>query len=74
MNHGAAGVYGPPDLGFPESGVLAQGVMNEPDWVYADIDPEAVARVRREGAVLNLHHWNDQPGAGPLAARIVSLV
>ncbi len=74
INHGAAGVYGPPDLGFPERGVLAQGALNEPDWVYADIDPESVARVRREGAVLNLRHWTEQPGAGPLAARVVRLV
>jgi predicted amidohydrolase len=27
---GAGGVYGPPDLGFPETGVLAEGRLNAP--------------------------------------------
>lgn len=72
-NHGAAGVYGPPDLGFPETGVLVQGALNEPDWVYADIDPLAVARVRREGAVFNHRHWDEQPGAAALPARVIRL-
>jgi predicted amidohydrolase len=73
MNHGAAGVYGPPDLGFPETGVLAQGVLNQPGWVFATIDPGAVSRVRREGAVFNHCHWVEQPGAAALPARVVRL-
>jgi predicted amidohydrolase len=72
-NYGAAAVYGPPDLGFPETGVLAEGAVNQPGWVYADIEPQAVARVRREGAVLNHAHWDEQPCAAALHARIVHL-
>lgn len=60
VNAGAAGVYGPPDLGFPEDGVIAQGTMNQPGWIYADLDLEQVARVRIEGKVLNYRHWPDQ--------------
>jgi predicted amidohydrolase len=57
LNSGAAAIYGPPDLGFPETGVLAQGDLNAPGWVTADIDRTAIARVRRSGAVFNHAHW-----------------
>lgn len=57
VNVGAAGVYGPPDRGFPDDGVLAQGLLNEPGWIYVRIDPAATREVRRDGKVLNLRHW-----------------
>jgi predicted amidohydrolase len=57
MNTGAAAIYGPPDHGFPETGILAQGGLNAPGWVMADVDRDAIARVRREGAVLGHAHW-----------------
>jgi predicted amidohydrolase len=57
MNTGAAAVYGPPDLGFPETGVLAQGELNAPGWVTAEIDRASVRRVRRDGSVLGHAHW-----------------
>ena len=56
-NVGAAGIFGPPDLGFPADGVLAQGALNDPGWVIAEIDLAAIARVRAEGQVLNNAHW-----------------
>ncbi|WP_420324502.1 carbon-nitrogen hydrolase family protein [Mameliella sp.] len=59
---GRGAVFGPPDIGFPETGILADGVLNQPGWTYAEIDPGAVARVRREGVVLNRQHWDDQAG------------
>ncbi|MEM9735853.1 MAG: carbon-nitrogen hydrolase family protein [Pseudomonadota bacterium] len=59
-NTGAAGIYGPPDLGFPATGVLAEGPLNQPGWVIAEVDREAIARVRREGRVLNMLHWREQ--------------
>lgn len=57
VNVGAAGVYGPPDRGFPDDGVLAQGVLNAPGWVYATVDPDATREARRNGQVLNHRHW-----------------
>lgn len=57
---GAAAIYGPPDLGFPETGVLAEGAMNAPAWVYADVSLEAVHEVRRGGTVRNMTHWPEQ--------------
>ena len=59
-NHGAAGLFAPPDLGFPEDGILAMGALNQPGWVYADIVPERLEKVRKEGAVRNLRDWVKQ--------------
>ena len=72
-NVGAAGVYGPPDLGFPDDGVVAQGRLNEVMWLYADLDLTAVTRVRLNGQVLNNKHWSEQPGAAALKANVIEL-
>jgi predicted amidohydrolase len=63
VNVGAAGLYGPPDLGFPPDGILVRGELNKPGWVYGDVDLAAVARVRTEGQVFNHKHWAEQ---GPI--------
>lgn len=60
VNTGRAGVFGPPDYGFPDDGVIAQGVLDQPTWVYADVDLAEVARVRQHGQVLNHRHWPEQ--------------
>lgn len=59
-SHGAAGIYGPPDLGFPADGIVAQGELDRPGWVFGEIDLAKVERVRREGAVFNHAHWAQQ--------------
>jgi predicted amidohydrolase len=59
-NTGAAAVYGPPDRGFPMTGVLAQGELNVPGWVYAEVSLQAIREVRAEGRVLNFAHWTEQ--------------
>jgi predicted amidohydrolase len=56
-NRGAAGVYGPPDRGFPDSGVVAMGVLDQPGWVAADVDLSLVEAVRLDGQVLNHRDW-----------------
>lgn len=56
-NHGAAAIYGPPDLGFPETGVIAEAAPDTPGWTYARVARAAIARVRAEGAVRNHAHW-----------------
>lgn len=68
VNIGAAGVYGPPDRGFPDDGVIALGPLNEPQWLYAEVDPAKVAEVREFGAVRPFRHWPESA-----AARIVSV-
>jgi predicted amidohydrolase len=59
---GAGGIYGPPDNGFPPTGVLAAGALNDPVWTYADVDLDQIANVRADGIVLNRRHWSGQDG------------
>ncbi len=65
-NHGYAGVYGPPDKHFPESGILVRGIMDEAELVFADIDMKAIAQVRRDGGVLNHRDWPDIIAPSPV--------
>ncbi|APE42425.1 amidohydrolase [Sulfitobacter alexandrii] len=59
---GAGGIFGPPDTGFPPTGVLAAGELNAPGWTFAEVDLGQVAHVRRDGVVLNRRHWTGQIG------------
>ncbi|HUF86009.1 MAG TPA: carbon-nitrogen hydrolase family protein [Thermohalobaculum sp.] len=60
LTTGAAGIFCPPDRGFPMTGILAQGELDRPGWVLAEADLSAVAAVRRDGGVLNMAHWPEQ--------------
>jgi predicted amidohydrolase len=60
-NHGSAAVFGPVDYGFASDGVIAQGALDAPGWVYADLNLESLARVREAGQVTNHADW-DLPG------------
>jgi len=62
VNTGAGGIFAPPDLGFPPTGIVAAGALNEAGWTYADVDLGAIARVRAEGTVAGRAHWSDQIG------------
>ncbi|NBC35246.1 amidohydrolase [Novosphingobium sp. FSY-8] len=66
VNRGAAGVFAPPDHGMPADGVIALGVMDAAQWLYADIDLAHIATLRADGMVLNARDWAAQPGAGDL--------
>ncbi|GGH39879.1 Predicted amidohydrolase [Cribrihabitans marinus] len=68
-NTGCGGVFGPPDTGFPQTGVLAEGELNRPGWTYAELDPAAIAHVRADGVVLNRAHWSEQD---PRAASVTN--
>ncbi len=59
-NTGSASVYGPPDRGFPSTGIIAEGPLGKPGWVYAEISRDAIAEVRADGHVLNMQHWPEQ--------------
>jgi predicted amidohydrolase len=65
-SHGAAAIFGPPDLGFPDNGIVAQGELDVPGWVFGEVDLDKVERVRREGSVFNHAHWEEQPGGAPV--------
>ncbi len=59
---GAGGVFGPPDRGFPDTGVFAVGELNTPGWTFAEVDLTSVANVRADGGVLNRRDWSCQNG------------
>jgi predicted amidohydrolase len=54
-NSGQAIVVGPPDIEFPEDGIIAKGELNKTMWIYADLDFSKVDNVRRNGAVFNFN-------------------
>lgn len=56
-NRGRAAIYGPPDGFWPETGVVAEGKMDQPGWVFADVDLSRVAKSRTGGAVLTHRDW-----------------
>lgn len=64
-NTGAAGVFCPPDEGFPATGVVALGGMNAPGWTYATLDPSVFARTEAVAQVSNPADWPAQ--AAPAA-------
>jgi predicted amidohydrolase len=68
VNRGRAGVFGPMDRGFPADGILAEGTMDAPGWVFCTLDPSLIEAVRRDGAVLNHRDWPRAPFAQPKAA------
>ena len=68
VNHGRAGVFGPMDRGFPADGILAEGQMDAPGWVFCTLDPSLIKAVRRDGAVLNHRDWPRAPFGSPKPA------
>ncbi len=74
-NAGSAGVFVPAEAGLSDSGVLAEGPLNQPQWVMAEIDFAHLARLKASGEMRNAVDWDLQPGADAarLAARVVEL-
>lgn len=62
-NSGSAGVYVPAEIGLSETGVLAEGPLNGPRLIFADIDFAHLQRLRTAGEMRNLSDWSLQPGA-----------
>lgn len=62
-NRGAAGVYVPAEAGLSDTGVLAQGELDRPGWVRADIDLARLRAVRSKGEMRNTSDWPSQPTA-----------
>jgi predicted amidohydrolase len=56
------------DRGFPADGIMAQGQMDAPGWVFCTLDPTLIEAVRRDGAVLNHRDWPRAPFAKPKPA------
>ena len=72
VNIGRGGVFSPPDTGFPATGVIAEGQLNQPGWTFGEFDLSAIQNVRANGGVLNRSHWVEQ-GDGAKTTRIHTL-
>jgi predicted amidohydrolase len=75
-NTGAAGIFTPPEAQIAETGVLAEGRINEPGWIAATIDLAGLRRIRTTGEMRNDADWRRQPGAAAhtVACEVVSLL
>jgi predicted amidohydrolase len=68
-NTGAAGIFTPPEAQIAETGILAEGRINEPGWIAGTIDLAALRRIRHEGEMRNHADWDRQPGVMSLVGR-----
>ena len=69
-NVGAAGIYVPSEPTVSDSGILAEGTLNEPGWVTATVNLERLAQLRSEGEMRNYTDWTHQPGLAPLKDQV----
>lgn len=69
-NAGSAGIFVPPDALMSDTGVVAEGVLNEPNWVTGEIDFARLRKLRSSGEMRNFADWGTQPGAEPLGSRV----
>ncbi len=53
INYGYAAVYGTPDEGFPEQGILAIHEAQATGYLHAQLDLDLVQQVRQSGQVFN---------------------
>ncbi|MBP7062679.1 carbon-nitrogen hydrolase family protein [Ferrovibrio sp.] len=60
VNHGFAAIYATPDRGFPDDGILAQGALNQPGWVYADLNCALLSQARSNAQVFTRRDWAGQ--------------
>jgi len=74
-NIGAAGIYVPAEQSVSDTGIVAEGKLNEPGWVVANIGLTQLWRLRDSGEVRNFHDWSLQPGANdaPIHVDVVDL-
>lgn len=74
-NEGAAGIYVPSEAAVADDGVLAEGQLNQPQWLVATVDLAALKRLRTSGEMRNFADWSLQPGLSgkPLGAEVVLL-
>ncbi|MGI3170693.1 carbon-nitrogen hydrolase family protein [Pseudooceanicola sp. C21-150M6] len=59
-NHGAGGIFCPPDKGLPETGVIACATLDVPGWTIGDIDFDKLTHVRETGGVRTRADWPSQ--------------
>ena len=69
-NVGAAGIFVPSEPTVADSGVLAEGELNVPQWVSATVDLKRLNELRTSGEMRNFADWANQPGASCLTDKV----
>jgi len=60
INVGWGGVFAAPDRGLPDDGVIVQGELSQPGWIYAELDFDALRDSRKEAQVFTARDWPTQ--------------
>lgn len=68
-NTGAAGIFVPAEFGVSDTGVLAEGRLNEPGWIAATVNLYHLRKLRTGGEMRNFVDWLEQPGAADAESR-----
>lgn len=69
-NSGSAGIFVPPDVLLSDTGVIAEGRLDEPCWVVGKVDLQRLRALKMSGEMRNMADWDLQPGAGVPAAAV----
>jgi predicted amidohydrolase len=73
VNVGRAGIFAAPERGLADNGILVEGELNQPGWVYSEVDPAELRSLREQGPILNSMHWPEQSAAVNLPVERVEL-
>jgi predicted amidohydrolase len=65
-NSGSACVFVPPDALLSDTGVVAEGALDQPLWVQASVDLGRLRKLKTSGEMRNFADWSAQPGAQSL--------
>lgn len=68
---GRAAIVGPADIGFPDDGIITQGVMNKPMVSVGELSLAALNRVRQEGQV---HNFEDSASYASIKKNAVTVI
>jgi predicted amidohydrolase len=70
VNTGAAGLFVPSEHGVSDTGVIAEGTVDQPGWVVGTFDLAGLRRLRTSGEMRNFADWEGQVGASNLARHV----
>jgi len=73
-NVGSAGIFVPPDGQLSDTGVIAEGPLNDARWVVGEIDFDRLRALKSSGEMRNFADWANQPGAATLADSVERVV
>lgn len=69
-NSGAGGIYVPAEQTMSETGIIAEGTLNQPGWVTGTVDLAKLRALRATGEMRNYNDWSLQPGANDHAVSV----